>query len=65
MEGRTFKICLIGATGAIGREIVDAALTYPQVSQITLIIRKKLSKWETMENMDKVKYIENENFDNI
>ncbi len=59
---QNIKICIIGATGAVGREIVKAAHSNPQIDKITLIIRRKLPEWE---NMTKIKYILAENFDDL
>ena len=46
MEGQQYKIALIGATGAIGKEIVRWALDNPSVGEISLLIRKKIPEWE-------------------
>ena len=37
-----YKIALIGATGAVGREIVKEAILNDQVGELTLIVRRKL-----------------------
>ena len=36
------KICVIGATGAVGRQIVDKCLARSNVGEITVIVRRKL-----------------------
>ena len=66
MEGapQQFKIAIIGATGAIGKEIVRTGLQETKVTQITLIIRKKIPEWEN-DSTNKLKFIELENFDNL
>ena len=49
MEGaqeNKYKIALIGATGAIGKEIVRWALDNQNVQEITLLCRKKIPEWE-------------------
>ena len=56
------NICLIGATGAIGKEIVKSAITNPKVGSVTLLIRRKLPEWE---NQEKLKFVIKENFDNL
>ena len=49
MEGKKYKIALIGATGAIGREIVKWAM-HPKhgkdISELTVVVRRKLEEWE-------------------
>ena len=65
MEGiQKFKIALIGATGAIGREIVEWAASNDKVEEMTLIIRRKLPEWEK-ESDPKFKYAIKENFDDL
>ena len=63
-QTENFKICIIGATGAIGKEIVRTALAEAKVTQITLIIRKKLPEWENDPD-NKLRFVELENFDNL
>jgi putative NADH-flavin reductase len=41
------KIALIGATGAIGKEIVRASLSYPNV-ELTIVVRNPLPEWSTL-----------------
>ena len=68
MEGPGLKVALIGATGAIGKEIVRAALENNKVSEISLLIRKKIPEWETPEFTEKaakVKFLICDNFDNL
>ena len=42
----SFKTLIFGASGAVGRELVDYLLDSIQYSKITLITRKTLEKWE-------------------
>lgn len=61
---------MIGATGAVGREMVNFALQNKEISEFTLIIRKKLPAWEEKEKSDetfksKVKFIIKEDFDDL
>lgn len=58
-----FKICIIGATGAIGREVVRHALKDKKVTSITVIVRKKLEEWK--EAGTKVQFVIRENFDQL
>ena len=62
MESRTYKVAIIGATGAIGKEIVTHALANPSISEISLLIRKKLPEWE---NQEKLKFLESEDFSDL
>ena len=52
MESKKFKIALIGATGAVGSEIVKIALNDPRyseyISELTVVVRRKLPFWEEM-----------------
>ena len=70
MEGPSTKIALIGATGAIGKEIVKLLAHDAGVGELALLIRRKLPEWETMEAevpgfKEKVRYIIMENFDDL
>ena len=56
------NICLIGATGAIGKELVKHSVKNPSVGSVTLLIRRKLPEWE---NEAKLKFVIRENFDNL
>ena len=42
----TFKTLLFGATGAVGRELVDYLLDSNEYTKITLITRRKIERWE-------------------
>ena len=41
-----YRIAIIGATGAIGREIVDIVRTDTRFSEIIVICRKVLDEWK-------------------
>ena len=63
-----FKVALIGATGATGREIVKWAVECEHVTEMTLIVRRKLAEWVKDEEWEpkfynKIKIITKENFD--
>ena len=60
------SIALIGSTGAIGREFVDAAKENPHIEELFLICRKPLDEWLNMKtNGPKVTIIEKETFDDF
>ena len=42
----SFKALLFGATGAVGRELVDYLLNSNEYLKITLIVRRKIERWE-------------------
>ena len=47
-KARKYKIALIGATGAIGKEIVKSAMCPKlgeQVNEFTVVVRRKLDEW--------------------
>ena len=54
---------MIGATGAVGKEIIRHALSDRRISQITVIVRKPLPEWA--EHTDKILVIEKQTLDDI
>ncbi len=40
------KVALIGATGAIGKEIVRHAKKDPRIGELCLVVRKRLEEWK-------------------
>ena len=51
-----FKVLIFGATGAVGRELVDYFLNSKDYSKITIIVRRKIDRWENI-NKDKLNII--------
>ena len=51
-----FKTLIFGASGAVGRELVDYLLNSSDYSRITIIVRKKIEKWEKSDS-NKLKII--------
>ena len=41
-----FKTLIFGATGAVGRELVDYLLNSNDYSKVTVIVRRKIDRWE-------------------
>ena len=44
-----FKVLIFGASGAVGREVVDYFLNSKDYSKITVIVRRKIERWEKIE----------------
>ena len=51
-----FKVLIFGASGAVGRELVDYFLNSKDYSKITVIVRRKIDRWEKI-NQDKLNII--------
>ena len=51
-----FKTLIFGASGAVGRELVDYLLNSSDYSRITIIVRRKIEKWENSDS-NKLKII--------
>lgn len=47
MEGK-LNVIIIGATGAVGRELVDLLLKLDNYSKITIPVRRKIDRWEKL-----------------
>ena len=63
-SNKKVKIAIIGATGAIGKEIVRQAQERPQdIEEMTLLVRRKLPEWEN--SKINLKFAERENFDDL
>ena len=46
----SFKTLIFGATGAVGRELVDYLLDSSEYIKITLITRRKIERWEKIKS---------------
>lgn len=46
LSDQKVKIAIIGATGAIGKEIVRAAKNDERIGELALIVRKRLEEWK-------------------
>ena len=46
----SFKTLLFGATGAVGRELMDYLLDSNEYTKITLITRRKIERWEKIKS---------------
>ena len=59
-----FKVLIFGASGAVGRELVDYFLNSKDYSKITVIVRRKIERWEKI-NQDKLNIILVDLIDNL
>jgi aspartate-semialdehyde dehydrogenase len=62
---KKIKIALIGATGAIGKEIVRHAKNNPNIDELCLVVRKRLDEWKDEEFKCKLKVVQMESFDDM
>jgi len=42
------KAFILGASGAIGRELVDELVKSKNWSQVTVVVRRKLEEWDKL-----------------
>lgn len=59
------KIALIGATGAIGKEIVRHAKKDARIEELCLVVRKRLDEWKDEDFTCNLKVIAMDNFDDL
>mmetsp|Transcript_16170 Transcript_16170/g.15551 ORF Transcript_16170/g.15551 Transcript_16170/m.15551 type:complete len:177 (-) Transcript_16170:185-715(-) len=59
------KVALIGATGAIGKEIVKFAMNDERISELALLVRKKDEEWKEENSKPTLKVIERPDFDDL
>lgn len=64
-QSNKIKVALIGATGAIGKEIVRAAKNDPRLEELCLVVRKRLDEWKDEDFKCKLKIIAMDNFDDM
>ncbi|CDW82546.1 UNKNOWN [Stylonychia lemnae] len=62
---KKFKVALIGATGAVGKEIVKHASQDPRIEELCLVVRKRAEEWKDEDFQCKLKIIAMENFDDM
>ncbi len=53
MESQKYKAIIIGASGAIGRELILTLLSSKKYSKITIPVRRTIEEWEKLEENDK------------
>jgi len=59
------KISLIGATGAIGKEIVRHAKNDTRLEELCLVVRKRLEEWKDEDFKCRLKVIQMDSFDDL
>ena len=59
------KVALIGATGAIGKEIVRHAQKDPRIAELCLVVRTRLEEWKDEDFKCKLKVVKMDNFDDM
>lgn len=64
-ESKKVKIAIIGATGAIGKEIVKYAKTHDNISELALVVRKPLEEWKAEDFKCKLKILQLPSFDDL
>lgn len=65
MESKKLNAIIIGATGAVGRELTDYLLADPNYNKITIPVRRTIDRWENLppEKKGKLNIIKVENLD--
>jgi len=66
-QALNLKAFILGATGAIGRELVQELVKSKNWSQVTVVVRRKLEEWDTFNDSEKSKLniILKENLDSL
>ena len=65
IQNTKVRIAILGATGAIGKEIVDAAKQSTHVEELFLIVRRPLEEWKQEDFTPKLTILQKENFDDF
>ena len=65
LQKTKIKIALIGATGAIGKEIVRCAKKDERIEELCLLVRSRLDEWKDEDFLCKLKVIQMDNFDDL
>ena len=59
------KGLIIGASGAIGRELVRELCKSKNWSEVTVIVRREIEAWSQIEGKEKLKVVKVESLDDI
>lgn len=65
MENKKLNAIVIGATGAVGRELTDYLLADPNYNKVTVPVRRTIDRWENLspEKKGKLNIVKVENLD--
>ena len=65
MSDKKINAIIIGATGAVGRELVDYLLMNDNYGKITVFVRRTIDRWDQLsaEKKQKLNIIKVENLD--
>ena len=66
-QNQSLKGLILGATGAIGRELVIELVKSPNWSEVTVLVRRKLEEWDQFTDAEKqkLKVILDDNLDRL
>ena len=65
VESAGIRIAIIGASGAVGKEIVRCAKNDKRITEIALVVRRKIDEWNPENFIPKLTVIEKESFDDM
>ncbi|CAD8079480.1 unnamed protein product [Paramecium sonneborni] len=65
MDQFNLRGVILGASGAVGRELVTELSNSPKWTEIVLIVRRKLEQWDTLPNKNKLRIIQVQNLDTL
>ena len=57
------RIAVIGASGAIGREIADYARQSQDIGELILVVRRTLEEWKQEDFVPKLTFVIKDSFD--
>ena len=62
---KKLRIAILGATGAIGKEIIHFARNNEKVGELILIVRRTLEEWQQSDFTPKLTFIIKENYNSF
>ncbi|CAD8056090.1 unnamed protein product [Paramecium primaurelia] len=63
MDQTGLRAVILGASGAVGRELVVELTNSPKWTEVAVIVRRKLDQWDTLPNKHKLKITQVDNLD--
>ncbi len=64
-QSRKVRIAIIGATGAIGKELVKYAKSHDSIGELALVVRRPLEEWKAEDFKCTLKILQLPNFDDL